>query len=58
MTETLISVKTTFKGTHKSNYKISLLLGEFGFGFSPILPEAIASNNIDITKTYRDREIA
>ena len=49
-------VKTTFKGTHNLNCKISWLLGDFDFGFSPCLGEAIASNNIDITKIYIDRD--
>ena len=32
------------------------MLGEFEFGFSTSLCEANASNNIDITKIYIERE--
>ena len=60
--KTLIRIKTTFKGAHNLNCKFSLLLREFGFGFSPSLGEVIASKNIDITNTYtfiqRETEMA
>ena len=55
MLETLIRVKTTFKVADNLNCKISELIEDFGFGFSPSLGKAIAWSNIDITKICRER---